>query len=107
MTMSQETTDKLLEDLRAVIHDAEELLKATAGLAGEHIEKVRARAEASLQTARARLSSLGACGSGQVHDAMRTTDNYVRRNPWVAVGAAAVAGMLVGVLAGRRPGRLD
>jgi ElaB/YqjD/DUF883 family membrane-anchored ribosome-binding protein len=30
------------------------------------------------------------------------TDEYVRDNPWQAIGAAAAAGFLVGVLIGRR-----
>jgi ElaB/YqjD/DUF883 family membrane-anchored ribosome-binding protein len=50
--MSGVDTDKLLKDLRTVIHDAEELLRVTAGQAGEHIAQARAKAEASQESAR-------------------------------------------------------
>ena len=40
-------TDKLMVDVRTVVADAEDLLKATAGQTGEGIAKVRARAEES------------------------------------------------------------
>lgn len=105
--MAQVTADKLLEDLRKVIHDAEELLEATAGLAGEQVTKARARAEASLQSARAQLSALGLGESGRVQDALATTDRYVRGNPWMAVGAGAAIGLLVGLFVTRRPRRDD
>jgi ElaB/YqjD/DUF883 family membrane-anchored ribosome-binding protein len=35
-------------------------------------------------------------------DAGRAADEYVREHPWGAVGIAAVAGLLVGVLLSRR-----
>jgi ElaB/YqjD/DUF883 family membrane-anchored ribosome-binding protein len=35
-------------------------------------------------------------------DAARTTDEYVHEHPWGAVGVAAAAGLLLGVLIARR-----
>ena len=32
----------------------------------------------------------------------KSTDGYVHNNPWIAIGAAAGAGLLIGFLAGRR-----
>ena len=103
--MSEVNTEKLLEDLRAVIRDAEELLRATAGQAGEHIAAARAKAEASLQSARALLATLCDTGTARARDAARSADSYVHGNPWVAVGAGAAAGLLLGLLLGHRSGR--
>ena len=102
--MSHENTDKLLEDVRQVIHDAEELLRATAGQAGEHITKVRTKAEAALRCAKEQLASMGASAGANVRQAAEHTDTYVRSNPWLAVGAGALAGLLAGLLIGRRRG---
>ena len=55
----ERASDKLMQDLRAVMVDAEELLKATAGQTGERIEKVRARAEQSVRNARQRMQAAG------------------------------------------------
>ena len=79
----QAASDRLVQDLRAVVGDAEELLKATAGQTGERIERVRTRAEQSVRSAREL--------NGRVHD-----------NPWAAVGIAAGVGLVAGILLARK-----
>ena len=86
-----ERTGNLMDDLRAVLADAEELLRATAGDAAPKVQEVRARAEETLKHARERLDSAG-----------RELDTKVRENPWVAVGVAAGIGLLLGVLLARK-----
>lgn len=85
------SSDKLMQDMRAVVVDAEELLKATASQTGERIEKARARAEQSLRTVRDQLADVGGTVNDQVH-----------KHPWTAAGIAAGVGLLLGVLIGRR-----
>lgn len=103
--MSAATTEQLLEDLKQVIHDAEELLRATAGQAGEHIAQARASAEASLLKAKTQLSAMAHTATGAARNAAEHTDRYVHSNPWPAIGAGVVAGLLAGLLIGRRGGR--
>ena len=62
MTQQQPSTAQLMDDLRVVVEDAEALLKATAGQAGEKVDKARHRAEESVRAARERLSGLGYVG---------------------------------------------
>ena len=38
----------------------------------------------------------------QAHDYMDRTETYVRNEPWKAIGIAALAGAVVGVLLARR-----
>jgi len=94
--------DQLVSDMKAVIADAEELMKATAGAAGERVGAIRARAEESLRSAKARLAEVDDELIDRAKQAARSADEYVRQNPWGAVGVAAVAGLLVGVLISRR-----
>ena len=102
-TMKTEvTTDKLMEDLRLVVSDAEELLKATAGLAGENVNNARARAEDSVRAARARIADAGHVVAEQTREAAKAADDYLRENPWTAVGIAAGVGILIGVLINRK-----
>jgi ElaB/YqjD/DUF883 family membrane-anchored ribosome-binding protein len=96
------TREKLAADLRAVIEDTEELLKATAGQAGEKINAARARAEETLRSARARLGQLGDAGVEKAKEAAKATDTYVHENPWQAVGIAAGVGFFVGWLLARK-----
>ena len=83
--------DKLMDELRAVINDAEELLRITADQSGPKIQEVRARAEESLRAAREHLQGAG-----------RQLDAQIRENPWAAVGIAAAVGLLAGVLLSRK-----
>ena len=68
---AQVSTDKLLEDLRMVVEDAEALLMATAGQAGERIQEARDRAEASVRQARERIGALEQDLAGQARAAAR------------------------------------
>lgn len=96
------STEKLVDDLRTVVRDAEELLKATAGEAGDKIAAVRTRAEASLRNAKDRLKTMQNGVLGQARRAASQTDAYVHENPWKSVGLGAAIGLLIGFLASRR-----
>jgi ElaB/YqjD/DUF883 family membrane-anchored ribosome-binding protein len=94
--------DKLVADLKTVVADAEELLKATASQTGERISAARAKAEESLKVAKVRLADAQAAALVHTKAAAKATDDYVHENPWRAVGIAAVAGLLLGALISRR-----
>ena len=100
--MEQVTRAKLVEDLRTVFADVEELLKATANQTGERITAARAKAEESLKVARARLVEVQAAVAAQTKAAAKAaakvTDDYVRANPWQAVGISAAVGLILGML---------
>jgi len=96
------TREKLAADLKAVIDDTEELLRATAGQAGEKINAARARAEETLRGARGRLAELGEAGAEQARAAAKAADSYVRENPWQAIGIGAGVAFLVGLVLGRK-----
>jgi len=100
--VEQVTKEKLMEDLRAVIADAEELLKATANQTGERIAGARAKVEESLKAAKARLAEQEATVMAETRAAAKSADDFVRANPWMAAGIAAVVGLVLGILAARR-----
>jgi ElaB/YqjD/DUF883 family membrane-anchored ribosome-binding protein len=100
--MSEPDASQLMDDLRSVVSDAEALLKATAGVAGDQVEAARARAEDSLKVARARLGDLEDDVVAKAREAVESTDRYVRESPWAAIGIAAGVAFVVGVLVGRR-----
>ena len=86
---------RLAEELRALVSDAEALLRTSAatasGAAQEH-------AEATVAELRSRLAGL----EGHVKARARDLDGYVRDNPWTAVAIAGGVALLVGLLMGRR-----
>ena len=102
------TMDKLRDDLRALVGDMEQLLKATASQTGQHMAQVRARAEESLQAAKLRIAEAQESALVRTRAAGRATDVYVRENPWQVVAIAAAAGLVLGLaLGGRSSGASD
>ena len=94
--------DKLLQDFKAVVADAEELLRATASQAGEKVAVARERIQDSLHQAKVKLAEAEDIIVQKSRQAARATDDYVHENPWQAVSAAAAVGLVIGLLIGRR-----
>lgn len=101
--MSNEvTTEKLAADLKVVVADAEELLRATASQAGDKVAAARVRIQESLDQAKGKLAALSDAGVLRAKDAARATDNFVHDHPWKAVGIGAAVGVILGMLISRR-----
>jgi ElaB/YqjD/DUF883 family membrane-anchored ribosome-binding protein len=93
--------EKLIQDFRLVVADTEELLRATAGVAGEKVSVARERMQENLVNAKARLASAEEDAIAKTREAAKATDEYVHENPWTAIGVAASVGVIVGMLIGR------
>jgi ElaB/YqjD/DUF883 family membrane-anchored ribosome-binding protein len=96
------TKDKLVADLKVVIADADELLRATAGQAGDKVGALRGKIQDNLDRARATLADTQAAVVDKAKAAGHATDEYVHDNPWKSVGIAAGVGLVIGLLIGRR-----
>ena len=99
---SQVSKEKLVADLKVLIADTEELLRATAGQAGEKIAVARERIQASLAVYKEKLLDAEHALMEKTKEAARATDEYVHEHPWQAVGVAAGIGFLLGLLVSRR-----
>jgi ElaB/YqjD/DUF883 family membrane-anchored ribosome-binding protein len=89
--------DKLVEDVKTLTKDVQELLKATASVVGERTADARAKVQDSLKVAQEKLAAVSATARYKGQAAMTATDGYVRDNPWNAVGVAAGIGFLLGL----------
>ena len=94
--------DKFVTDMKTVISDAEELLRATANQAGEKLGVARERFQESLYQAKVKLAETEAMLAERAKQAARYTDDYVRENPWRAIGVAAGIGLVLGLILSRR-----
>jgi ElaB/YqjD/DUF883 family membrane-anchored ribosome-binding protein len=99
---SQVSKEKLVSDLKVLISDTEELLRATAGQAGDKIAVARERIQSSLAVYKDKLIDAEQALMERTKEAARATDEYVHEHPWQAVGAAAGIGFLLGMLIARR-----
>ncbi|MPZ77841.1 MAG: DUF883 family protein [Deltaproteobacteria bacterium] len=96
--MDGETKEKLINDLKNLVSDAEELLKATTSQAGEKVAAARQRIEQSLIEGKKALADAEKVVLERSKECAEIADDYVRENPWSAVAIAGAVGLLVGVL---------
>jgi ElaB/YqjD/DUF883 family membrane-anchored ribosome-binding protein len=84
------------------LEDVEDLTKAIKDMETPEIARVRAKVKIALVAAKSALSDSAAQIRGQAKQVSKTTDTYVRDNPWQVVGIAAVVGIVLGVMMTRR-----
>jgi ElaB/YqjD/DUF883 family membrane-anchored ribosome-binding protein len=101
-TETQDAKDRLIEEFKKVMDNAEELLKATADQTGDEIGAARARAEESLREARRKLGEIEGTLMDRAKAAAKATDHLVREKPWQSITAATAVGVILGMLISRR-----
>jgi len=90
--------DKLMGDLKGVIDEAEGWLGDATGQTSENVRAVKEKFVAAVATAKKDLIKLEEDLVDRTKKAAKATDEYVQDNPWKAVGAGAVVGVLFGLL---------
>jgi ElaB/YqjD/DUF883 family membrane-anchored ribosome-binding protein len=98
----REVRNRLLDDLKLVIQDAEDLLRSTGQQVDESYQTARTRFESTLGNVRSGLSTLEERVQTGSREAMDTTEQYMQQHPWQSVGVSALAGLIVGLWLGRR-----
>jgi ElaB/YqjD/DUF883 family membrane-anchored ribosome-binding protein len=78
--MDPAMTEKLMAELRAVARDVDALIQTAAAASGEELRDA----------------------GDSAREAASEIDNLVRTNPWAAVGIAAAAALLLGLLLSRK-----
>ncbi len=74
------------------------MLKATASQAGEKIAVARQKIEQSLVEGKKALADAETTLVKKSKECAEIADDYVRENPWNAVGIAASVGLVIGLL---------
>jgi ElaB/YqjD/DUF883 family membrane-anchored ribosome-binding protein len=95
---TQEANRRLASDLKSLVRDAEELMKATAGQAGEKVSEMRSRLAAALESAKDTCHRL----EEKTVAAAKAADQTIREHPYESLGIAFGVGLLVGVLVARK-----
>lgn len=99
MFMTNEANmERLVGDLKTLSRDAEAVLEATAGQAGDKISELRSRLSTVVESAKTachRIEEKAVAGA-------KVTDKTIREHPYESIGVAFGVGLLIGVLVGRR-----
>jgi ElaB/YqjD/DUF883 family membrane-anchored ribosome-binding protein len=100
--MNDATTQKLIDEFRAVIADAEALVAATADDLGERARSAHSKAAETVDRAQRGLDELEAQFKARAKALADEAGGYVRDNPLQSLGLAVAAGVVIGVLLSRR-----
>ena len=98
MSAAELNTDKIVADLKRLVIDSEELLRATKDVAGEKAREVRERLLEALEAAKNSCRRL----EDRAIEGAKAADKTVRDNPFPSVGVAFGLGLLIGVLVSRK-----
>ena len=91
-------TEKLVQDIKVVVRDAEELLRATGNDLNVKTQEARQRLAATLESAK------GSCQQAEqrLREGVREADELIREHPYESMGIGFGLGMLIGLLLGRK-----
>jgi ElaB/YqjD/DUF883 family membrane-anchored ribosome-binding protein len=89
-------------DMKTLVKDAQSLLNAAASVTGTKADELRERGMRMLDAALGKGSQYKDQAMVKGKELAQTADVYVKDNPWRTVAVAAGAGLLVGVLLGRK-----
>ena len=96
------TREKLVDDMRVVLADTEQLLRAVVGQSSEKLAALQPRIEENLRNAKTRLAEFEQFASDKARAAVDATDGYAHEHPWRIASISALVGVAVGLLIGRR-----
>lgn len=90
--------DRLVLDLKAVVDDAQALMREAVDTSAESIAGVPAYFEGRLSAVRGNLQKARNSLEAKARHATAVTGEYVKENPWKVMGYATVASIIVGYL---------
>jgi ElaB/YqjD/DUF883 family membrane-anchored ribosome-binding protein len=92
---------KIVEDLRVLLKDSEEMLRLAANVPGEGVGALRDKLGTHVETLQSALGDAQQNAQRRYRAATVNTERYVRHNPWRSIGIAVGVGFLLGVLTAR------
>jgi ElaB/YqjD/DUF883 family membrane-anchored ribosome-binding protein len=98
----EHSKDKLVDEFRNLVDAGDALLRSTTSVSGEALARAREQFSAKLTDARGWLGGASRAAVDRSRYAASAADEYVRANPWPAIGIAVAAGVVAGALLARR-----
>lgn len=99
---TEASRQKLLTDVKTLMSDADEIVKAMASATGEKATELGDKLRVKLRSAKEKMGDVQEVVADKAKAAARATDDFVHDNPWQAVGIAAGVGFLLGLLINRK-----
>jgi ElaB/YqjD/DUF883 family membrane-anchored ribosome-binding protein len=88
------------QELEQLTDHVEDLLRKVADDQSPHLQELRTRVSQTIQSAKTAISRADTVALDALKNVASSADDYVRENPWVAVGVIAGVAASLGFLAG-------
>ena len=99
-TAVKDPADSSTDELKALIHEAQEALRGEKDGKNTNLEDIRARLRAAVDEGKTLVTNM----SDAVRRQAGKADDTIRANPYQSIGIAAGIGLLLGLLISRRGG---
>ena len=90
--------DKLLSDLRAVVEDAQALMKEAVDTSAQGVAQMPAYFEDKVGAVKDHLQQVKSAVETRARDMGAATNQYVKDNPWKSIGFATAASLCISLL---------
>ncbi|MCK9285096.1 MAG: DUF883 family protein [Rhodocyclaceae bacterium] len=98
----EDKKEALMKDIKAVVGDADALLKTIAHSTAEEFAAAQTLVDGKLDDAKSRLDDARTAIAKKAKCAAEATQAYAEDNPWKLFGLAAAIGVIVGIAVSRR-----
>jgi ElaB/YqjD/DUF883 family membrane-anchored ribosome-binding protein len=92
----------LKQDFQKFIADVEQLMSSVKSVTGENLAQFKDQLAGRLEAAKKAAGAGASTVAASARKAAAVTDDYVKEEPWKAVGIGVVVGFLLGLLTARR-----
>jgi ElaB/YqjD/DUF883 family membrane-anchored ribosome-binding protein len=101
-TLVSEQQEQLVKDLRAVMHDAQQLLNSGVEGCSTQASQTRQRLESVVSELKQAMNECSPNVRQRLSQWQHASDDYVHHHPWSTMSAALGVGLMVGWLMSRR-----
>jgi ElaB/YqjD/DUF883 family membrane-anchored ribosome-binding protein len=88
------------QELQQLTGHVEGLMSKVAGDQSPQLQELRSRVSETIDSAKSAISKADSAALKALRNAASSADDYVRENPWVAIGVIAGVSASLGFLAG-------
>lgn len=99
---AEEASSTVVREFHNFVSDMENLIKSTAHLSGDELDKAKAKLNERIAVAKQSVGDMGETVVDRARKTAETTNAYVHEQPWSVIGAGAAIGLIVGFLLARR-----
>jgi ElaB/YqjD/DUF883 family membrane-anchored ribosome-binding protein len=99
---AQNKPSAISSEFKNFLADIEQLITEATSMTGDDLAQAKVKLNDRIDSIKHSFDDIGDSIGNKARRSAVITNNYVHEQPWIAIGAGAAVGLLVGFLASRR-----